>query len=186
LLDGAVEHLAGLAVEVGRFNLANGANYRVRLRLAVDAELAPRPPIANLIVRIPTRWAEELPKVWTDDVWAYRDVDWHTSPVGPCSLCWALPNEWQDWIGFWQREGVHPDIIRERARDWIITSCELLMRRHYLGRVLSLETWPDDWDAHEHFERGVARFKISGSVPYRIYRKSLKNEYPNAVPRSAA
>lgn len=146
--------------------------YRVALRLNLPPEHGIT-PCCHLIIAVPARWDRVLPEVWTDDVWAYGAVDWHSQPEGRCDLCWALPHEWVRWIDFWKLEGKTDHEIAELAGDWLLTSCELLMRRHYLGRTLGLDEWPEAWPAHEHFGKGVGRFLISNSIPYRLYRKDL-------------
>lgn len=146
--------------------------YRVRLRLNIHADHAPR-PCCNLVIAVPARWDRVLPVVWTDDAWAYRSINWHSQPKGRCDLCWVLPHEWIQWIDFWKLEGKSNREIAELAGDWLVTACELLMRRHYLGRTLGLAQWPEAWPAHEHFGKGVGQFLISNSIPYRLYRKDF-------------
>ena len=168
------------------FNERNGNHYRVRLRLHLDQDVVPAPPSANLVMFVPSRWDAFLPEVWTDEAWSYGAINWHSSPIGRVDLCWALPAEWCCWIRFWQREGIPQRKIKEIAGDWLVSSCELLMRRYYLGRLQGLENWPREWDEHKHDSIGIAAFYNSGSVPYRIYRNTFTQIYANTTPLPAA
>lgn len=142
-----------LAVEMRDASIVALDNDHIRLRGRLDFGAQ----LATLVVVMHSRFAglkKAPPLVWSKEPWMKHGADWHNRD----SLCWVLPEEWQDAMN-WKGKPVAS--IMEEGRRWFLDGVRCLLSRHYFAHLEGIEKWPAEWAAWGHEEAGIKEYRAA-------------------------
>ena len=112
-------------------------------------------------IRIERFWRTQLPKVFCRAPWRREvlpqkgNAEWHVNPDG--SLCYELPERWQCTLAHAEAQ-LGPDTAGRLAAAWCLGSVRWLLYHHLEAYRVNLQTWPAEWPAWGHYERGPAEY----------------------------
>lgn len=113
-----------------------------------------RPPDfkARISVEVRHDLLFEPPAVRCQERWVRREPDWHYNSDG--TMCWELAERWRS------NQHLHrpPGLVAQEVCDWLLTSVENLLRRHWHGHLWGLDRWLPEWDCYSHGWRGSREF----------------------------
>jgi hypothetical protein len=119
---------------------------------AAEAEYEARCSIIGTV-----RWWYEPLRVFCDEPWMKRSVDWHQLREGSrWYLCYELPERWEDRITKVARVN---DIFQtiEFAKEFCLRSSRALIEKHLFAYRQNIKEWPKKWDAWPHSRQEAVR-----------------------------
>lgn len=130
-----------------------GVSGTLRVRdVATDAECDARCTIIGTV-----RWWYEPLRVFCDEPWMKRSVEWHQLREGSSwYLCYELPERWEDRIAKVRDANDTLQTI-EFAKEFCLRSSRSLIEKHLFGSRQNITKWPPEWHAWPHDRRAAVR-----------------------------
>lgn len=112
------------------------------------------------IVFCPSKFKKLAPRVYCNEPWIRRELDWHclrdqskeSEWYGQQQMCWVHPAEWL--IAHDHRLKRINTVVLEGA-DWLKNNLTKLLDCHWAGHVLGIKNWRPEWGGWAHGNAGT-------------------------------